>query len=120
MKKSEMNVFVTRHKAEINSWHDGLDENVKNHSREELKSAIHQFPQGNRKKVGNKGTLLDLQPAVKTPVAMTSLADEILFIADTGTRKLIEVKVEKADFKLQCHSRTVIKLRIMLVQMDCV
>ena len=61
--------------------------------------------------MGNKGTLLDLRPAVKTPVAMTSLADEILFIADTGTRKLIEVKVEKADFKLQCHSRTVIKFK---------
>ena len=111
MKKSGMNAFLTRQKADINSWRDGLDENVKNHSREELKSAIHQFLQGNRKKAGNKGTLLDLQPAVKTPAVMTSLVDKILFIAGTGTRRLIEVKVEKADFKLQCHSRTVIKFK---------
>ena len=42
---------------------------------------------------------------------MTSLADEILFISDTGTRILVEIKVKKADFKLQCHSRTVIKFK---------
>ena len=52
-KKSEMNALVTRHKVL-----DGLDENVKNHSCEELKSAILQFLQGNKRKSGNKQTLL--------------------------------------------------------------
>ena len=48
---------------------------------------------------------------MKTPVAVTSFADEILFIADTGTKRLVEVRVEKADFKLECHVRTVMNLR---------
>lgn len=96
MKKSEMNAFVTRHKVEINSRSDGLDENANNHNRKQLKSAIHQFRQRYKKKVSRKGTLLDLQPAVKTAVVMTSLADEILFIVDTGTKRLVKVRVEKA------------------------
>ena len=40
---------------------------------------------------------------MKTPVAMTSCADEILFIADTENKKLVEVRVERADFKLKCN-----------------
>ena len=34
---------------------------------------------------------------------MTSLADEILFLADTWAKRLFEVRVEKADFKLDCY-----------------
>ena len=59
----------------------------------------------------SKGTKLVLEPSVKTPVAMTSLADEILFLADTGTKRLLEVRVEKADFKLDCYMRTVMNFK---------
>ena len=59
----------------------------------------------------NKGTKLDLEPYLKTPVAMTSCADEILFIADTGNKKLVEVRVERADFKQECNVRTVMNLK---------
>ena len=59
----------------------------------------------------SKGTKLDLEPCLKTPVAMTSYADEILFIADTGNNKLVEVRVERADFKLECNVRTVMNLK---------
>ena len=37
--------------------------------------------------------------------------DEILFIADTGNRKLVEVRVEKADYKMSCHMRTAMKFK---------
>ncbi|KAJ7361973.1 hypothetical protein OS493_014624 [Desmophyllum pertusum] len=90
IKKAEMEAFVARHKVHVDH------ENAKNHSREELKSAINRFLQSNKKSVTNKGTKLDLEPCVKTPVAMTSLADEILFIADTGTRRLVEVRSRKS------------------------
>ncbi|KAJ7384305.1 hypothetical protein OS493_022410 [Desmophyllum pertusum] len=86
MKKAEMEAFVARQKVHIDH------ENAKNHSREEFKSAINRFLQSNKKSVTNKGTKLDLEPCVKTPVAMTSLADEIIFIADTGTRRLDNVQ----------------------------
>ena len=59
----------------------------------------------------NKVTKLDLEPYLKTPVAMTSCADEILFIADTGNKKLVEVRVERADFKQECNVRTVMNLK---------
>ena len=59
----------------------------------------------------SKGTKLDLEPSLKTPVAMTSCADEILFIADTGNKKLVEVRVEGADFKLECNVQTVMNLK---------
>ena len=59
----------------------------------------------------NKVTKLDLEPYMKTPVAMTSCADEILFIADTGNKKLVEVRVERADFKQECNVRTVMNLK---------
>lgn len=59
----------------------------------------------------SKGTKLDLESCVKTPVAMTSLADEILFIADTETMRLVELRVEKVDFKLECHVRSVMNLK---------
>ena len=42
---------------------------------------------------------------------MTSCADEILFIADTGNKKLVEVRVERADFKQECNVRTVMNLK---------
>ena len=42
---------------------------------------------------------------------MTSCADEILFIADTGNKRLVEVRVERADFKLECNVRTVMNLK---------
>ena len=103
MKKAEMEAFVTRHKVNV------VQENAKNCSREELKSAINQFLQNN--KVTSKGTKLDLEPSVKTPVAMTSLADEIIFLADTETRRLFEVRVEKADCKLDCYMRTVMNFK---------
>ena len=105
MKKADMEAFVARHKVHVDHQH------AKNHSREELKSAINQFLQSNKKSVTSKGTKLDLEPCVKTPVAVTSFADEILFIADTGTKKLVEVRVEKADFKLECYVRTVMNLK---------
>ena len=35
----------------------------------------------------------------------------ILFIADTGNKKLAEVRVERADFKLECNVRTVMNLK---------
>ena len=105
MKKAEMEAFVARHKVKV------VRENAKNRSREELKSAINQFLQNNKKKVTSKGTKLDLEPSVKTPVATTSLPDEILFLADTGTKRLLEVRVEKADFKLDCYLRTVMNLK---------
>ena len=105
MKKAEMEAFVTRHKVEL------VQENAKNCSREELKSAINQFLQNNKKKVTSKGTKLDMEPSVKTPVAMTSLANEILFLADTGSKRLFEVRVEKADFKLDCYMRTVMNFK---------
>ena len=97
MKKAEMDAFVARRKVKV------VRENAKNRSREELKSAINQFLQNNKKKVTSKGTKLDLEPSVKTPVAITSLPDEILFLANTGTKRLLEVRVEKADFKLDCY-----------------
>ena len=97
MKKAEMEAFVTRHNVKV------VQENAKSCSREELKSAINQFLQNNKKKVTSKGTKLDLEPSVKTPVAMTSLAGEILFLNDTGTKRLFQVRVEKADFKLDCY-----------------
>lgn len=97
MRKAAMEGFVARHKVKV------VKENAKNRSREDLKSAINQLLQNNKKKVTSKGTKLDLEPSVKTPVAMTSLADEILFLADTGTKRLLEVRVEKADFKLDCY-----------------
>ena len=59
----------------------------------------------------NKVTKLDLEPYLKTPVAMTSCADEILFIADTGNKKLVEVRVERADFKQECNVLTVMNLK---------
>ena len=104
MKKAEMEAFVARHKVNV------VQENDKNRSQEDLKSAINQFLQNN-KKVTSNGTKLDLERSVKTPVAMTSLADEILFLADTGTKRLLEVRVEKADFKLDCYMRTVINFK---------
>ena len=42
---------------------------------------------------------------------MTSCADEILFIADTENKKLVEVRVERADFKLKCNMWTVMNLK---------
>ena len=105
MKKAEMEAFVARHKVKV------VQENAKNRIREELKSAINHFLQNNKKKVTSKGTKLDLEPSVKTPVAMTSLADEILFLADTETKRLLEVRVEKADFKLDCYLRTVMNFK---------
>ena len=105
MKKAEMEAFVARHKVKV------VRENAKNRSREELKSAINQFLQNNKKKVTSKGTKLDLEPSVKTPVAITSLPDEIIFLADTGTKRLLEVRVEKADFKLDCYRRTVMNFK---------
>ena len=105
MKKADMEAFVARHKVHVDHQH------AKNHSREELKSAINQFLQSNKKSVTSKGTKLDLEPCVKTPVAVTSFAGEILFIADTGTKRLVEVRVEKADFKLECHVQTVVNLK---------
>ena len=105
MKKAEMEAFVARHKVKV------VRENAKNRSREELKSAINQFLQNNKKKVTSKGTKLDLEPSVKTPVAIKSLPDEILFLADTGTKRLLEVRVEKADFKLDCYLRTVMNFK---------
>lgn len=105
MKKPEMEAFVARNKIKLNQ------ENAARHSREELKSAISQFLQSNKKTATSKGTKLELQETnVKTPVVMTSLGDEILFIADTGTKKLVEVRVEKDDFKLSCYTRTVLDL----------
>ena len=59
----------------------------------------------------SKGKKLDLEPCLKIPVAMTSCADEILFIADTGKKKLVEVGVERADFKPECNVRTVVNLK---------
>ena len=105
MKKAEMEAFVARHKVKV------VQENAKNRSREDFKSAINQFPQNNKKKVTSKGTKLDLEPSVKTPVTKTSLADEILFLADTGTKRLLEVRVEKADFKLDCYMGTVMNFK---------
>ena len=35
----------------------------------------------------------------------------ILFIADTENKKLAEVRVERADFKLECNVRTVMNLK---------
>lgn len=98
-----MEAFVARHKIKLGR------ENATRHSRDELKSAINQFLQSN-KKVTSKGTELELETSVKTPVAMTSLGDEILFIADTGTKKLFEVRVEKDDFKLGRYMRIVLDL----------
>lgn len=43
----------------------------------------------------NEGAKLDLEQCTKTSVAMTSLADEILFIADTWTKRLVEIRVDK-------------------------
>jgi len=100
-----MEAFVARHKVRV------VQENGKNRSREELKSAINQFLQNSKKKVTSKGTKLDLEPSVKTPVAMTNVADEILFLADTGTKRLFEVRVKKADFKLDCYTRTVMNFK---------
>lgn len=105
MKKAEMEAFVARHKVKV------VQENAKSRGREELKSAINQFLQNNKKKVTSKGTKLDLEPSVKPPVAMTSLADEILFLADTGTKRLFEVRVRKADFKLNCYMRRVMDFK---------
>ena len=105
MKKAEMEAFVARHKVKV------VRENAKNRSREELKSAINQFLQNNKKKVTSKGTKFDLEPSFKTPVAITSLPDEILFLADTGTKRLLEVRVEKADFKLDRYLRTVMNFK---------
>ena len=59
----------------------------------------------------SKETKLDLEPCLKIPVAMTSCADEILFIADTGKKKLVEVGVERADFKPECNVQTVMNLK---------
>ena len=103
MRKANMEAIVAGHKVHVDHEH------AKNHSREELKSAINQFLQSNKKTVTSEGTKLDLEPRVKTPVAMTSLADEILFIADTGTMRLVKIRVGKVDFKLECHMRTVMK-----------
>lgn len=75
------------------------------------KEACRECQENNKKKVTSKGTKLDLEPSVKTPVAMTSLADEILFLADTGTKRLFEARVEKANFKLDCYMRTVMKFK---------
>ena len=58
----------------------------------------------------SKGTKLDLEPCLRTPVTMTSYADEILFIAYTGSKKVAEVRVERADFKPKCNVRTVMNL----------
>lgn len=76
-----------------------------------VKSAISQFLQIKKKKVPSKGTKLDLEPSVKTPVAMTSLAGEILFLNDTGTKRLFQVRVEKADFKLDCYMPMVMNFK---------
>ena len=105
MKKEEMKAFVARHEVHVNYEHG------QHHSREELKSAITVFLQSNKKSVTRQGTKLDQEPCLKTPVAMTSCADEILFIADTENKKLIEVRVERADFKLECNVRTVMNLK---------
>ena len=51
----------------------------------------------------SKGTKLDLEPFLRTPVTMTSYADEILFIAYTGSKKVAEVRVDRADFKPMCE-----------------
>ena len=95
MKKAEMKAFVARHEVHVDYEHG------QHHSREELKSATTVFLQSNKKSVTRQGTKLDQEPRLKTPVAMTSCADEILFIGDTENKKLVEVKVERADFKLQ-------------------
>ena len=42
---------------------------------------------------------------------MTSCADEILFIANTENKKLVEARVERADFKLECNVRMVMNLK---------
>ena len=99
-----MEAFVARHKIKLGR------ENATRHSRDELKSAINQFLQSNTKKATSKGTELELETSVKTPVAMTSLGDEILFMADTGTKKLFEVRVEKDDFKLGRYMQIVLDL----------
>ena len=76
-----------------------------------MKSAITVFLQSNKKSVTSKGTKVDLEPCLTTLVTMTSYADEILFIADTGNKKLAEVRVKRADFKPECNVRTVMNLR---------
>ena len=76
-----------------------------------MKSAITVFLQSNKKTVTSKGTKLDLEPCLTTLVTMTSYADEILFIADTGNKKLAEVTVKRADFKPECIVRTVMNLK---------
>ena len=105
MKKAEMEAFVARHEVHVDYKHG------QHHSREELKSAITVFLQSDKKIVTSKRTKLDLEPCLKTPVAITSCADEILFIADTRNKKLVEVRVERADFKLKCNMRTVMNLK---------
>ena len=107
MKKAEVEAFVTRHKLHVDYEHM----HGQHHSREELKSVITVFLQSNKKSVTSKGTKFDLEQCLKTTVAMTSCADEILFIADTGNKKLVEVRVEKADLKLECNVRTVLNLK---------
>ena len=59
----------------------------------------------------SKGTKVDLEPCLTTPMTMTSYADEILFIADNGNKKLAEVRVKRADFKPECNLRTVMNLK---------
>ena len=83
MKKAEMEAFVARHEVHVDYKHG------QHHSREELKSAITVFLQSDKKIVTSKRTKLDLEPCLKTPVAITSCADEILFIADTRNKKLV-------------------------------
>ena len=100
-----MEAFVARHEVHVAYEHG------QHYSREELKSAVTVSLQSNWKSVTSKGTKLDLEPCLKTPVAMTSCADEILFIADTENKKLVEVRVERADSKLECNVRTVMNLK---------
>ena len=61
MKKAEMEAFVARHKVQVDQG------NGNNSRREELKSAINQFLQSNKKKVSRKGTKFDMKPSVKDP-----------------------------------------------------
>ena len=59
----------------------------------------------------SKGIKLDLEPCLKTLVTMTSCPDEILFVIDSGNKKLAKVRVKRADFKPECNVRTVMNLK---------
>ena len=66
MRKPEVEAFVARHNVHVEST------NLRNLTRDEMKTAIDQFLQRNTKSASSRGTKLDLEPGVRTPVAMTS------------------------------------------------